>query len=272
MKETILEKILAAKRTRVAKARKETDISTLAELARDVRAGSPRHRLQSALSDASRMNIIAEFKRASPSKGMINDTIDVAETARRYEAGGACAISVLTEEDFFKGSLDDLREARAATSLPILRKDFIVDEFQVYESAAAGADAILLIAAALTDHELAHFYQLACRVLGIDAIVEVHTKDELEKAVAIDAAIIGVNNRDLRSFEISLDVSRELLQLKPDGATMISESGLTSASELKELQELGFDGFLIGETLMRSQNAEDELRAFTQAGSRQTNY
>ncbi len=272
MKETLLEKILAAKRTRVAKARKETDISALAELARDVRAGSPRHRLRSALSDASRMNIIAEFKRASPSKGMINRAADPAQIARAYEAGGACAISVLTEEDFFKGSLDDLREARAATSLPVLRKDFIVDEFQVYESAAAGADAILLIVAALTDEELARFHQLSCRVLGMDAIVEVHTKDELERAVAIDAAIIGVNNRDLRSFEISLDVSRELVRSKPEGAIMISESGLTSAGELMELRTLGFDAFLLGETLMRSHNAVDELRAFTQAGSMQTNY
>lgn len=270
MSETILEKILDAKRTRVAKAKSESDISALAERALDIRAGSQHHRLQSALSDTSQINIIAEFKRASPSKGLINEAADPAETAAAYEAGGASAISVLTEEDFFNGSLEDLRAVRAASSLPILRKDFIVNEFQIYESAAAGADAILLIVAALTDVELAHFYRLASGELGMDAIVEVHIREEFERAVAIDAAMIGVNNRDLRSFEVSLNISRELIKFKPDETLMISESGLTSVSELLELRRLGFGAFLLGESLMRSQNQKDELRKLT--GSMQTNY
>src|SRR5262249_10347201 len=150
--------------------------------------------------------IIAEIKRASPSKGTINDTIDVAETAKTYKSGGACAISVLTEEQFFEGSLDDLRVARDAIDLPILRKDFIVDDFQIYEAAAAGADAILLIVAALGFENLREFQTLA-RELGLDALVEVHTAAELEIATEIGARLIGVNNRDLRSFDVSLDIS-----------------------------------------------------------------
>jgi indole-3-glycerol phosphate synthase len=262
MKETILEKILAAKRTRLAKAKSEIDIAVLAERAREFRSHSQTHRLHGALSAASQINIIAEFKRASPSKGLINDAADPTDIARAYEAGGAAAISVLTEEGFFVGTLGDLKKVRAATSLPVLRKDFIIDEFQIYESAAAGADSILLIVAALTDAELKKFHQLAHDELGLDVVVEVHTPGEFERAVAMDAAVIGVNNRDLRSFEVSLDVSRELVRSKPSGSLMISESGLRSAAELSELHELGYDAFLIGETLMRSKHPELELRTW----------
>lgn len=263
MKETFLEKILVAKRTNVAKAKSKIDIAGLAETARWLRARSQDHRLHGALSDASQINIIAEFKRASPSKGVINDAADPANIATAYEAGGAAAISVLTEEDFFMGGLEDLKRIRAATSLPVLRKDFIIDEFQIYESAAAGANAILLIVAALTDVELKEFHQLAHDELGLDVVVEVHTPGEFERALAMDAAIIGVNNRDLRSFAVSLDVSRELVRSKSAGSLMISESGLRSAAELNELHELGYDAFLIGETLMRAHDPQRELRNWT---------
>ena len=170
-----------------------------------------KYRLRDAL-QKNQINIIAEIKRASPSKGVINDEIDVAEVARNYENGGACAISVLTEEDRFKGSLDDLKTARNAVNLPILRKDFIFDEFQIYEAADAGADVILLIAAMLDDKDLANLYRLAEEILGLDALIEIHTLEELERVKKIGAKIIGVNNRDLHSFKVSLDVSRELSQ------------------------------------------------------------
>nr|ALS88927.1 indole-3-glycerol phosphate synthase [uncultured bacterium] len=194
------------------------------------------------------------MKRASPSKGVINDKIDVAEIAASYEKGGACAISVLTEEDRFKGSLRDLEEVRSVVEIPVLRKDFIFDEFQIYETAEAGADVILLIVAMLDDNDLQNLYRLAEQEMGLDVLVEVHTLEELERAKAIDAKIIGVNNRDLHSFKVSLDISRKLIKHAPNDALMIAESGLQTREDLIELKNLGFKGFLIGETLMRSDN------------------
>jgi indole-3-glycerol phosphate synthase len=216
--------------------------------------------LREALQNRNNLNIIAEIKRASPSKGVINDKIDVAEVARSYERGGACAISVLTEEDRFQGSLEDLKTARAAVSLPILRKDFIFDEFQIYEAASAGADVILLIAAMLDDGTLVRLRRLTEDDLKMDALVEVHTLEELERAKKIGARLIGVNNRDLHSFKVSLDVSRALVKHAPADALMIAESGLQTREDLLELKDLGFRGFLIGETLMRSGKPESVLR------------
>jgi indole-3-glycerol phosphate synthase len=256
---TILDEIFEAKRLRVDEAKRSADLSRLSESAREVRSKASPRRLQAALEGRESINIVAEFKRASPSKGIINDLLEPAEAARKYERGGACAISVLTEEDYFKGSLDDLRKIRAAVSLPILRKDFIVDEFQIYEAAAAGADAILLIVAALSVEELGGFQKVA-HALGLDALVEVHTSNELEIAKAIGATLIGVNNRDLRTFEVSLDVSRELIGLAPPNALVIAESGLSTRDDLTELRSLGYSGFLIGETLMRGDDPEAALR------------
>jgi indole-3-glycerol phosphate synthase len=260
MSETFLEKILETTREKVKFQRERTDIAKMRDEAFEIRKYREKYRLSNALSNRNSVNIIAEIKRASPSKGTINDTVDVAETSRMYKAGGACAISVLTEEEFFKGSLNDLRVALDAVDLPILRKDFIIDEFQIYEAAAAGADAILLIVAALTFENLADFQTLA-RSLGIDALVEVHTQGELDIAAKIGANLIGVNNRDLRSFDISLDVSREVIKNRPSDALMIAESGLSKKEEILELRSLGFDGFLVGETLMRSGNAVQALEA-----------
>lgn len=208
------------------------------------------------------INIIAEFKRRSPSKGVIREGANPMEIARAYQAGGAVAMSVLTEEDYFAGSLDDLRQVKRTVSLPVLRKDFIVEEFQVYESAVAGADAILLIVAALDDELLSHMRRLAEEELQIDALVEVHTSEELKRAVACGAKLIGVNNRDLRTFEVSLDTSMSLAREAPADALLISESGLNSATDLQRLYDAGYRGFLIGETLMRAEDPEQALRSF----------
>lgn len=255
-----LTEILELKKKRLETAKSKRDFNELKELAIVKRETAEPHRLQKFL-QKDKINIIAEIKRTSPSKGIINDKIDVAETTKDYEKGGACAISVLTEEDRFQGSLEDLKTVRANTSLPILRKDFIFDEFQIYEAAEAGADVILLIVAMLDDENLQHLYHLTEQELGMDALVEVHTLDELRRAKKLNAKIIGINNRDLDSFKVSLDTSRELIKHKDKDSIMISESGLKTREDLQELKELGFSGFLIGETLMRSGNLQEMLKS-----------
>jgi len=262
MSATFLELIIAERRRDVAILRSSTHIDGLIYRAREFRNRSTKHRLSTALSKKGRTNIIAEIKRASPSRGVINADIDVAERARQYVLGGAAAISVLTEATYFHGSLDDLRIARAAVDEPILRKDFFVDEFQIYEAAEAGADAILLIVAALSRDELAHLRTIAEEELGMDALVEVHTIEEIHDAQAVGATLIGVNNRDLHTLSVSLDVSRELIRYKPSGTLMIAESGISKSEELAELKRLGFDGFLVGESLMRSGDAAATLEAW----------
>ena len=258
-----LNEIIELKKKQLELAKAETPLAELKRKAFAVREKSASHLLQKALMRTDRINIIAEIKRASPSKGVINDKIDVTETARNYERGGACAISVLTEEDKFQGSLGDLETAKNSVEIPILRKDFVFDEFQIYEAAASGADAILLIAAMLDDEELSKFYRLVEQELDLDVLLEVHTLEELERAVAINATIIGVNNRDLHSFAVSLDVSRELINHAPKQCLMIAESGLRTREDISELKSLGFAGFLIGETLMKSGDTESELRNLT---------
>jgi indole-3-glycerol phosphate synthase len=254
---TFLEEILKLKRRRVEAAKRQ--FKTQNSKFKIDAAGAP-HRLREALQNQNPINIIAEIKRASPSKGIINDKIDVAELAGNYERGGACAISVLTEEDRFQGSLEDLKTVCANVSLPVLRKDFVFDEFQIYEAADAGASVILLIAAMLDDEALARLRRLTEDELKMDALVEVHTLEELERAKSTGAALIGVNNRDLHSFKVSLDVSRELIKHAPADALMIAESGLRTRADLLELKDLGFHGFLIGETLMKSENMEIALK------------
>ncbi|HEU4833453.1 MAG TPA: indole-3-glycerol phosphate synthase TrpC, partial [Pyrinomonadaceae bacterium] len=231
------------------------------ERVREAKARANPHAFRSAL-EKDGLNIIAEFKRRSPSKGVIREGANPGEIARAYEAGGAVAMSVLTEEDYFSGSLDDLRQVKSAVELPVLRKDFIVEEYQVYESAAAGADAILLIVAALDDELLAGLRRLAEDDLQMDALVEVHTGEEMKRAAACGAKLIGVNNRDLRTFEVSLDTSLSLAREAPSGALLISESGLNSAADLQRLYEAGYRGFLIGETLMRADDPAMALRSF----------
>lgn len=249
---SVLETILESTRKRVDCAKKVGDVELLISKAFENRHAMTPHVFREAVERHERLNIIAEFKKASPSKGVIDDSADPAKTARSYEAAGASAISVLTEPDHFHGSLDDLRAIRRAVSIPLLRKEFIIDEFQIYEAAEAGADAILLIVGALTADELDRFRSLAEGELGMDALIEVHTEDEMAAATRIGAKLIGVNNRDLRSLDVSLDVSRRLIRLAPEHSILVSESGLKSREELMELQGLGYSAFLIGETLMRT--------------------
>jgi indole-3-glycerol phosphate synthase len=206
------------------------------------------------------VSVIAEHKRRSPSAGKIRKGSSVADIVGAYERGGAAALSILTEGPNFGGSLDDLREARAASSLPILRKDFIVDAYQVFESAAAGADAILLIVAALDRDELAALYAEAAG-LDLDVLVEVHSEVELQVALEIvDADVIGINNRDLSDFSVDIERTFDLLHDIPAGKTVVSESGFHARAQLDELERVGVDGVLIGETLMRAPDPESALR------------
>ena len=255
----VLTEIIAKKRERVSEAKKNVSPEDMRRFASEVRSKATPHALRNALRLDS-INIIAEFKRRSPSKGVIRADADLVEMVQSYEAGGAAAISVLTEEDYFAGSLDDLRNVKAKVSLPVLRKDFVLDEYQVYESAAAGADAILLIVAALNEETLSHLRRLAEDEFGLDALVEVHTSDELKRAAACGARLIGVNNRDLRTFEVSLDTSLSLASQMPSGSVAISESGLHSSNDLQRLHQAGYHGFLIGETLMRADKPGEALR------------
>lgn len=255
---TFLEEILELKQRRVELAKNNQSVADF-----NLENSRPKHALRNRLKDDTKTHIIAEIKRASPSKGIINDKINVAEVAKSYADADVAAISVLTEEDRFGGSLNDLKLARSVVNTPILRKDFVYDEFQIYEAVDAGADVVLLIAAMLDDEKLLRLRLLAEEKLGIDALVEVHTREELERAKNIGAKIIGVNNRDLHSFKVSLDVSRELIKYAPQNALMITESGITTADEIAELKSLGYRGFLIGESLMRSGDIGVALQQFS---------
>lgn len=258
-----LKRIIEDKRKRVAEAAARRPLDMVRAEASEVRRDARPHALRDALGARGRLNVIAEFKRASPSKGVIRDGDDVRpeELARAYAGGGAAAISVLTEEDYFRGSLDDLLAVRRAVGLPLLCKDFVFDEYQIYETAAAGADALLLIVAELDDATLARLLSLTQDVLEMDALVEVHTQDEMRRACACGASVVGINNRDLRTFEVSLDVSRRLHAHAPAGALLVSESGLRNGADLRSLHAQGFDGFLVGETLMRAEHPAAALRA-----------
>ncbi|HEU4931769.1 MAG TPA: indole-3-glycerol phosphate synthase TrpC [Pyrinomonadaceae bacterium] len=255
----ILTEIIAKKRDRVLVEKNVFPIEEMRRLAREARSNATSQALTKAL-HRDGINIIAEFKRRSPSKGIIRPDADLLQIVKGYEAGGAAAISVLTEEDYFSGSLEDLRTVKATVRLPVLRKDFVFDEYQVYESAAAGADAILLIVAALDDELLLRLRRLAEDELGLDALVEVHTREEMKRAAGCGAKLIGVNNRDLRTFEVSLETSLSLASEVPSNALLISESGLRSREDLHRLHAAGFRGFLIGETLMRAEDPQQALR------------
>jgi indole-3-glycerol phosphate synthase len=197
------------------------------------------------------LSVIAEFKRRSPSAGDIRGGATPAETAGAYEDGGAAAISVLTDGPHFGGSLEDLREARDACVLPVLQKDFIVDRYQLYEAAVAGADAILLIVAALDQEQLARLHDEA-RGLDLDVVVEVHSESELERSLDVDAEVIGINNRNLDDFSVDVQTTFELITDVPAGKTVVSESGIAERGTLEELERVGVDAVLIGEALMRA--------------------
>jgi indole-3-glycerol phosphate synthase len=262
MMATILTEIVDRKREVVARLRADRAAHDFRDRAVAIRANARPHRLFRALeSNSGEVKIIAEFKRRSPSAGTIRSDLSATDVATRYERGGACAISVLTDEQYFGGSILDLGAIRASTALPLLRKDFIIDEIQIYEAAVAGADAVLLIAAALDD-ALERLHAIAEDELGLDAVVEVHTSEELHRAVMAGAKLIGVNNRDLRTFQTSLETSERLIAEAPRDRIMISESGLQNPKSLRHLRGLGFRGFLIGEALMRAPDPEAALRDF----------
>lgn len=246
---SFLEKIIDETRTRVERAKTLGYLPKLEKRARSLAAGRPSGQFHASLARPESVNIIAEIKRASPSKGAINANADVAKIARSYQDGNAAAISVLTEPDHFGGSIRDLTTAANSSRLPVLRKDFIIDPYQVVETAATGASAVLLIVAALSESQLIALTRYAAE-LGLDVLTEVHTETEMQRAINTGAKIIGVNNRDLTSLEVSLDVSRRLIARKPANVLMVSESGISTHDQIAELRDLGYDGFLIGESLM----------------------
>lgn len=263
MNTTFLEKVTAEARERVVRSREFGYFAKLEKIAEVRGKAAQPHAFHAALSRRDRINIVAEIKRASPSRGVIKAEVNVANLARSYAAGGAAAISVLTEPKHFDGAISDLVMAARAVEIPILRKDFIVDEYQIVEAASAGASAVLLIVAALSADELRGLHAIATG-LGLDVLVEVHDAAEIQIAIDIGAAIIGVNNRDLHSLEVTLDTSRKLIANKPDGVLMVAESGITTRAEIDELRSLGYDAFLIGETLMRSGDVAETLRGLTE--------
>ncbi|HLH40173.1 MAG TPA: indole-3-glycerol phosphate synthase TrpC [Bryobacteraceae bacterium] len=248
----ILARIVARKRAELDQARPHrAELEKLAQSRRDFRD------FRAALR-ANPPAVIAEIKQASPSKGFLTATFDPASIAREYAAGGAAALSVLTDRDFFHGSLADLQAARSAAPVPVLRKDFTINEFHVLEAAANGADAILLIAAILDQREMCRFRELAAE-LGMAALIEVHEEADLAAALASGAEIVGVNNRNLHTFEVTLDTSLRLLEKIPAGLVKVAESGIESREDVRRLA--GYDAFLVGEHLMRSPDPAAALRA-----------
>lgn len=203
--------------------------------------------------DSGQPAVIAEIKKASPSKGLLRQDFRPAEIAASYERGGATCLSVLTDQDFFQGSDADLREARAACTLPVIRKDFIVDPYQVYEARAMGADCILLILACLDDDKLRALGDLA-ESLGLDVLVEVHDKGELERALAVPVRLIGINNRDLRSFQVRLETTIGLLDAIPEDRILVTESGIHSRVDVARMRAQGVHAFLVGEAFMRAED------------------
>jgi indole-3-glycerol phosphate synthase len=213
----------------------------------------------SAAVGAEGVSLIAEVKRASPSKGPICLDLDVGETVAAYEAAGARAVSVLTEEDFFFGGLDDLRTAAQHTGLPLLRKDFIVDEYQVHEARVWGASAVLLIAALLDDRRLGELAGLS-RDLGLDVLLEVHDSAEMDRALVVEDAILGINNRDLRTFEVSLETTERLAALVPAGRLLVSESGIRTGDDVRRLAAAGVHAVLVGESLLMAGDTSAAVR------------
>jgi indole-3-glycerol phosphate synthase len=252
-----LAEILDARRRDLEEMKALTSLEAMEQRAK--RAG-PVRGFRRALEEAPRpAALIAEVKRASPSKGVIREEFQPVAVARAYERGGATCLSVLTEERFFHGSRDDLTEVKRAVGLPVLRKDFILDVWQVFETRAIGADCMLLIVAALEDAQLTEYHLLATR-LGMDVLVEVHNEAELERALALDADLIGINNRDLTTFETDLSVTERLAPLIPEGRVIVSESAIWTQEDVQRVAAAGARAVLVGEALMRSEDIEAATR------------
>ncbi|MEX2252945.1 MAG: indole-3-glycerol phosphate synthase TrpC [Thermoleophilaceae bacterium] len=250
-----LEELVEATRDAVERRKRERPLSELEGHARDRGDGRP---FSEALARPG-TSLIAEHKRRSPSAGPISDELDCASVVAAYERGGAAAISVLTEEAHFGGTLDDLRAARGATELPLLRKDFTLDPYQLYEAKAAGADAVLLVVGALDPHDLGTLHGIAAD-LDLDAMVEISTEDELELALSVDAEVIGINNRNLEDFTVDISRTFDLLADVPAGKTVVSESGIVYREQIDELERVGVDAVLVGESVMRAEDPEAAVR------------
>jgi indole-3-glycerol phosphate synthase len=253
-----LDHLVAAARERVGRRSAEVPLEQLAE--RLSARGDDRPFSEALVRPG--LSVIAEFKRRSPSGGDIRPGASVEELVGAYERGGAAALSILTEETSFGGSLDDLRAAREASTLPILRKDFTVDRYQLYEAAVGGADAVLLIVAALGDDDLRLLHDEA-RGLDLDCLVEVHDEHDLERALELGCDVIGINNRNLRDLTVNLSTTSELLTDVPAGKTVVAESGYSTAEQFEELDRIGVDAVLVGETLMRADDPEEAVSAIT---------
>jgi indole-3-glycerol phosphate synthase len=254
---TVLDRIVAAHR-RAA----EADERSLDALAGQALAAGTVRDFRGALADVGGISVIAEIKRRSPSKGDLAPDLDPASLAASYAAGGAACLSVLTDVEFFGGSVDDLRAARAAIDVPVLRKDFTVSERDVYDARIMGADAVLLIVAALATSELQRFRQLA-EELGLTALVEVHDDAELARALAAGADVIGVNQRDLRTFEVDRELAGRLAAKMPDGVVKVAESGIRDAGDVARLSAAGYDAILVGESIVTAPDPSDAVRALT---------
>jgi len=252
----ILTKIIEKKKEEVDAAKKRVSLNELKEKTKSVYASGVFKR---AISRKGRVNLIAEVKKSSPSKGIIRPDFDPLQIAWSYQAGGASAISVLTDERFFDGRQEYIKLIKDRVNIPILRKDFIVDEYQVYESAAIGADAILLIARILTQDELSRFQEIA-KNLGMDVLVETHNEEELDKAVKSHASIIGINNRDLSTFNVDFNNTERLVRLIPENKLIVAESGIETYGHVMFLKSLRVNAVLVGETLMRAHNIADKIR------------
>jgi len=229
------------------------------ELIRDIRNICVKSSFKKNIARPHHVNLIAEIKKASPSKGIIRADFNLVKIAITYQANGASAISVLTDERFFEGKLEYIKKVKEMVSLPVLRKDFIIDEYQIYETVASGADAMLLIADLLSKSELCGFYDLATS-LGLDVLIEVHKEEDVEKALATEGSIIGINNRDLHTFRVDLSITQKLIRLIPPNRIKVSESGIRSYEDVMFLKSLGLNAVLIGEAFMESADIASKMR------------
>ena len=256
----VLNDIIEYKRKEIEELKRRFPLAKITQAAEKL--VEPKRSLHKSLSTKRRFHLICELKKASPSEGILREHFEPTTLAQEFEAAGASAISVLTERHYFKGNPETLKQIRPLTTIPLLRKDFILDSYQIYEATLLGADAFLLIAMLLTDSELKQLLKLG-RSLGLEALVEVHTKEELDRAIRAESQIVGINNRNLKTLEIDRSVSENLIRFIPKGTVAVIESGIETRQEIVRYESLGVRCFLIGTTLMKSKNIKDTILELT---------